>query len=99
MPESTFGFRLLHLRTSLHMTTEEIAHLCGIHPATWNTWEHGALPRNQGTAVEKISQATGVDAGWLLWGRPIILDLPSTQMEFDFNPRAQLRAVGTVLLD
>lgn len=105
VPELTFGRRLLLLRTSLGLTQQEIARKCGIHPATWNTWEHGSSPREQGEVAKKIADATGVAKEWLLWGQlvlltPIIFDTPPMQLEFDFSigtpeedPR-YLKAVG-----
>lgn len=87
IPKLTFGRRLLLLRNELGLTQEQIARKCGIHPATWNTWEHGSSPRNQGDVVQKISEATGADKGWLLWGllAPIILDTPPEQLAFTWD--------------
>lgn len=51
------------------MSQEQIGRLCGVHPATWNAWEHGTnAPRNMAEAVMTIARATGADRDWLMWG-------------------------------
>jgi len=83
VPEDTFGGRLLLLRHSLGLTSEQIAEKCGLNRASWNTWEHGVSPRNMAEVVEKIHQGTGADRGWLMWGT----DLPKRE-NWCYDPAA-----------
>lgn len=90
VPELTFGRRLLLLRTTLQLTQTQIAKMCEVSPATWNTWEHGAMPRDMASVSEKIERATRVSKEWLLWGSlvlaaPIILGTEREQMELPFD--------------
>lgn len=71
IPADTFGTRLFILRKQKGMTVEAIARLCGVAHPTWTTWENGAQPRRLVEAVQKISDATGVDRDWLMWGGPL----------------------------
>lgn len=59
------------LRKELGLTTEQAADRCGLNRATWQTWEHGASPRNMAAVVAAITLATGVDRDWLMWGGPL----------------------------
>jgi transcriptional regulator with XRE-family HTH domain len=68
IPADTFGARLLLIRRQKRMTVEAIAKACGVAHPTWTTWENGAHPRDVVGAVQKISDALGVDRDWLMWG-------------------------------
>lgn len=69
VPEDTFASRLRALRDAMHLTVPEICELCEVPVPTWRKWEHGASPRGLDVHVKKISERTGVDRDWLLWGR------------------------------
>lgn len=68
IPSDSFGSRLLRVRKEKGLTVEAIARNCGVAHPTWTTWENGAKPRDILAAAQKISDATGVDLNWLLWG-------------------------------
>lgn len=71
LPRDTFASRLRLLRHDLRMTTEAVAHACGLAQPTWSTWERGAVPRNQAEVAKQIADATGYDVMWLLYGGPL----------------------------
>lgn len=68
IPADTFAIRLVILRHELRLTVDEISSMCGIASATWSTWEHGTRPRDKTEAVLAISEGTGYDRDWLMWG-------------------------------
>jgi len=41
-----------------------------VSQAAWSNWEHGEIPRDQATIVNKITEATGYRRDWLMWGDP-----------------------------
>ncbi len=99
VPRDTFGARLALLRRELGLTAEEAAARCGLNRATWQTWEHGASPRNMSTVVAKIALGTGVSREWLMWGGPLLRadELP----RLDSNqkpPGLRYGALGTSFL-
>jgi transcriptional regulator with XRE-family HTH domain len=67
-PRDRWASRLVLLRLDMGLSQKEIAELCGIKRPTWATWENGAIPRNQAEVARKITQATGYDRDWLLFG-------------------------------
>lgn len=70
VPKDTFGGRLILLRHALGaLTIQEAAEMCGQKTATWSTWERGSRPRKMDEVVQEISDATGVDRDWLMWGK------------------------------
>lgn len=68
VPHDTFGSRLVLLRHDLGLTQQQIADLVGVGRAAWNTWENGSIPRSQADIARKITDATGYDLKWLLYG-------------------------------
>jgi transcriptional regulator with XRE-family HTH domain len=70
VPTQTFGTRLLLVRRELGVTVKEAATKCGIHYATWSTWENGSKPSDMVRVVDDISTGLGVDRQWLMWGQP-----------------------------
>lgn len=71
IPADTFGHRLLLLRKEMGLTVEAVSRMCGVAHPTWTTWENGAKPRDLVGAVVKISEATGYDRDWLMWGAAV----------------------------
>ncbi len=69
VPRQTFGIRLILIRRELGFTVKQAAERCGIHYATWSTWENGAKPADLVRAVTDIANALGVDRDWLMWGQ------------------------------
>lgn len=69
VPTETFATRLLLIRRELKMTVKEAATICGIHYATWSTWENGARPSDLAGVITAISESLGVDRDWLMWGK------------------------------
>jgi len=102
VPRDTFAARLALLRRELGITAEEAAARCGLNRATWQTWEHGASPRNMSAVVAKIALATGVSRDWLMWGGAlrgpddVLPRLDSNQEPSGFRPRR--RAFGPLML-
>lgn len=68
VPETDFGTRLLLARKHAGLTVREAALRCGLHYATWSTWERGARPADMASVVEAISAGLGVDKVWLIFG-------------------------------
>lgn len=68
MPGDTFGSRLLLIRHHRDLTQDDAAKACGLKSPTWNTWEHGASPRNMAEVVDAIHRGLNVDREWLMWG-------------------------------
>jgi transcriptional regulator with XRE-family HTH domain len=68
VPETDFGTRLLLARKHSGLTVREAALRCGLHYATWSTWERGARPADMASVVEAISAGLGVDKVWLIFG-------------------------------
>lgn len=71
VPEDDFATRLLLARKHSGLTVREAALRCGMHYATWSTWERGARPADMAAIVDQISQGLGVDRAWLAWGGPL----------------------------
>ena len=68
VPGDHFGTRLLLARRELGLTVKEAALRCGVHYATWSTWENGRKPADMAAVVGAVSDGLGVDRGWLMWG-------------------------------
>lgn len=68
VPTDQFRHRLVLVRRELDLTVKEAAARCGLHYATWSTWENGARPADLVGVVTAISSGLGVDRDWLLWG-------------------------------
>lgn len=71
VPEDDFAARLLLARKHAGLTVRAAAFRCGLHYATWSTWERGAVPADKTAVVEQISRGLGVDRDWLAWGGPL----------------------------
>ena len=69
VPTDTFGTRLLLARRELDLTVKEAAAMCGLHYATWSTWENGRKPADMAAVVKAVSDGLGVSRAWLMWGR------------------------------
>lgn len=73
-----FSHRLHLLRTTLGLTQEEIADLCGLSSYSWSRWEKGIRPRDWNYVIAAVCAATGVHRDWLAWGdeslAPILTD-------------------------
>lgn len=68
VPEDDFAARLLLARKQAGLTVREAAIRCGVHYATWSTWERGSVPANMADTVRAISEGLGCDRAWLAWG-------------------------------
>lgn len=68
IPENSFGARLRMVRRELGLSVEDVADVCGLSASTWSYWERGGHPQKMNETVDKITQATGVDRDWLMWG-------------------------------
>lgn len=68
VPTDTFGTRLLLARRELGLTVKQAAAKCGLHYATWSTWENGRKPADMAAVVEAVSGGLGVSRAWLMWG-------------------------------
>lgn len=66
--DTTFGARLALVRQRMGWNIKEAATACGIPPASWASWEAGALPRKREETCEKIAAQTGADYLWLMVG-------------------------------
>jgi transcriptional regulator with XRE-family HTH domain len=71
VPSDTFATRLVLVRRELGITVKEAASRCGLHYATWSTWENGRTPANAGEVVAAIANGLHVDRDWLMWGGPL----------------------------
>lgn len=69
IPANTFATRLLLVRRELGLNVKEASAKCGLHYATWSTWENGRKPADMATVVRRISDHLGVDREWLMWGQ------------------------------
>ena len=68
VPQQDFATRLLLARRHLGLTVREAAMRCGIHYATWSTWERGSRPQDMASAVQAVADGLGADRDWLMWG-------------------------------
>jgi len=68
VPTDNFGTRLLLVRRELDLTVKEAAIKCGLHYATWSTWENGRKPADMAAVVKAVSDGLGVSRAWLMWG-------------------------------
>lgn len=68
VPRDTFSNRLVLVRREQGLSVKEAAARCGIHYATWSTWENGRKPADLAGVVTSISLGLGVDRDWLMWG-------------------------------
>ncbi|GIE75752.1 hypothetical protein Aph02nite_17020 [Actinoplanes philippinensis] len=66
--DTTFGARLALVRQRMQWNIKEAAKECGLPPASWGTWENGAMPRKYTEVCEKIARRTGADFVWLIAG-------------------------------
>jgi len=69
VPTDTFGTRLLLARRELGLNVKKAAARCGLHYATWSTWENGRKPADMAAVVKAVSSGLGVSREWLMWGR------------------------------
>lgn len=76
VPTDTFGHRLVLIRRELHLNVKEAAARCGVHYATWSTWENGTKPGDLAGVVQAISRELKVDRDWLMWGGPLAQSPP-----------------------
>lgn len=70
VPTDSFGSRLVLTRRELGLSVKDAADMCGLHYATWSTWENGRKPANMAAVVRAISDGLGVSRDWLMWGGP-----------------------------
>ncbi len=64
-----FGTRLWATRRRLRWNRKRLSIAVGIPAGTLGQWERGEKsPRNMPEVVQAISDATGVDRDWLMWG-------------------------------
>jgi transcriptional regulator with XRE-family HTH domain len=68
VPSDHFGTRLLLARRELGLTVKEAALRCGLHYATWSTWENGRTPADMAAVAQAVSAGLGVSREWLMWG-------------------------------
>ncbi|BCJ45367.1 hypothetical protein GCM10010168_86360 [Actinoplanes ianthinogenes] len=66
--DSQFGARLALVRQRMRWNIKEAAQACGIAPASWASWEDGAMPRKYTEICEKIAARTGANYLWLVAG-------------------------------
>lgn len=71
VPQDTFGARLALVRQARRWNISEAAEACGLIGESWRNWEHGRPPRSMNEVVVAISEATGCDREWLMWGGPL----------------------------
>ena len=94
IPADTFAHRLLLIRAERGITLREAAEKCGLNYGSWNTWEHGALPRDILDVTEAIAEGLGVDRDWLLHGGPLTAPVrPARRVRLTY-PRRSLRPGG-----
>jgi transcriptional regulator with XRE-family HTH domain len=65
-----FALRLRATRLHLGLNQQEFAAHCGLRNTEISRWEAGSMPRRLHLVVKAISDATGVDRDWLMWGEP-----------------------------
>lgn len=93
VPTDTFGNRLILVRRELHLTVKEAAAKCGVHYATWSTWENGTKPGDMAQVVSTIASRLRVRRDWLMWGGPLVM--PPTPGDEGTNRRyGGIRLVG-----
>lgn len=68
IPTDTFAARLTLVRKELGLNGKDFAERVGYDAGTLNNWEWGRMPRDLAGVVNAISEATGVDRAWLMWG-------------------------------
>ncbi len=68
VPHDSFANRLVLVRRELGLNVKEAAARCGLHYATWSTWENGRKPADMVGVVDSIHQGLGVERSWLMWG-------------------------------
>ena len=68
IPSDSFGTRLRIVRHQKRLSAEQIGEVCGVTKSTVGDWERGSNPKNMAQIVLKISEATGVDRDWLMFG-------------------------------
>ena len=72
VPELTFAARLALVRHQMGWNIKEAALACGQPPQSWRGWEiQGRLPQDIVSVAQAISDRTGVDRDWLLFGGPL----------------------------
>lgn len=79
VPQDDFAARLLLARKQAGLTVREAAVRCGVHYATWSTWERGSTPANMAEAVDQISRGIGCDRAWLAWGGQLAPAVPGSR--------------------
>lgn len=72
IPSDTFANRLVLVRRLAGMTIKEAAATCGLHYATWSTWEAGRRPADAPDVVTRIANELDIDREWLLFGGPLL---------------------------
>lgn len=97
VPTDTFGTRLVLVRRELGLTVKEAADRCGLHYATWSTWENGRNPANMAAVVRAITRGLGVSREWLMWGYTPESPRPDTPDEGSEGGRATRRYPNRVL--
>jgi len=72
IPSDTFGNRLVLARRLEGLTIREAAERCGLHYATWSTWEAGRRPADILDVTTRIADELDIDRDWLLFGGPLL---------------------------
>lgn len=54
VPRDTFSNRLVLVRREQGLSVKEAAARCGIHYATWSTWENGRKPADLAGMLELV---------------------------------------------
>ncbi len=67
---STFGARLALVRQRMGWNIKEAAEECGLPVASWRNWEAGKQPRDLVGVCRRISDRTGAQVQWLVFGSP-----------------------------
>ncbi len=90
IPVDTFAHRLLLVRAERGITLREAAEKCGLNYGSWNTWEHGVLPRDILDVAEAVAEGLNVDRDWLLHGGPLTAPAKTRRARLPY-PRRSLR--------
>ncbi len=69
VPDDTFAARLAQVRNHMGWNVKEAAQECGLPPQSWRNWESGHSPRDLLEVAQRISDRTGAQLAWLVFGR------------------------------
>lgn len=71
VPADTLAARLILIRVETGWSQREAAEHCGLTYGEWQSIENGREARGLPRKLTKISDATGYDLNWLMWGGPL----------------------------